>query len=52
MSLGTILLIVLVLALVGVIPTWPHSRSWGYAPSGVLGLVVLVLLVLLLMGRL
>ena len=52
MSLGTILLIVLILMLVGAIPTWPHSRSWGYAPSGVLGLVVLVILVLLLMGRL
>ena len=52
MSLGTILLIVLILMLIGVIPTWPHSRSWGYAPSGVLGLVVLVILVLLLMGRL
>ncbi len=52
MSLGTILLIVLVLLLVGAIPTWPHSRSWGYAPSGVLGLVVIVVLVLLLMGRL
>jgi len=52
MSLGTILLIVLVLLLLGVIPTWPHSRSWGYAPSGVLGLVVIILVVLLLMGRL
>jgi hypothetical protein len=52
MSLGTILLIVLILMLIGVIPTWPHSRSWGYAPSGVLGLVVVVILVLLLMGRL
>ena len=52
MSLGSILLIVLILMLIGVIPTWPHSRSWGYAPSGVLGLVVLVILVLLLMGRL
>lgn len=52
MSLGTILLIVLILMLVGAIPTWPHSRSWGYAPSGVLGLVVIVLLVLLLTGRL
>ena len=51
MSLGTILLVVLVLALVGVIPTWPHSRSWGYGPSGILGLIVVVLLVLLLMGR-
>ncbi|MDO8419702.1 MAG: DUF3309 family protein [Rubrivivax sp.] len=52
MSLGTILLIVLILLLVGAIPAWPHSRSWGYAPSGVLGLVVVVILVLLLMGRL
>jgi len=51
MSLGTILLIVLILMLVGVIPTWPHSRSWGYGPSGGLGLVVVVILVLLLMGR-
>jgi hypothetical protein len=50
--LGTILIIVLVLILIGVIPTWPHSRSWGYAPSGVLGLVLLVLIILLLMGRL
>jgi hypothetical protein len=52
MSLGTILLIVLVLMLIGAIPAWPHSRSWGYAPSGVVGLVVLVIIVLLLMGRL
>ncbi len=52
MSLGTILLIVLVLALVGAIPTWPHSRSWGYGPSGILGLVVVVLLILFLMGKL
>jgi hypothetical protein len=51
MSLGTILLIVLVLMLVGVIPTWSHSRTWGYGPSGVVGLVFVVLLVLLLMGR-
>lgn len=52
MSLGTILLIVLVLILVGVLPTWPHSSSWGYGPSGILGLIVVVLLVLVLMGRL
>ncbi len=52
MSLSTILLIVLVLILVGVVPAWPHSRSWGYGPSGVLGLIVVVLLVLFLMGRL
>ena len=47
----TILLVIAVLVLLGVIPTWPHSRSWGYVPSGGLGLVVLVLLVLLLAGR-
>jgi hypothetical protein len=52
MSLGTILLVILVLMLLGVIPAWPHSRSWGYAPSGVLGLVLVILVVLLLMGRL
>jgi len=52
MSLGIILLIVLVLILIGAVPTWPYSRSWGYAPSGVLGLVVVVILVLLLLGRL
>jgi hypothetical protein len=51
MSLGTILLIVLVLMLVGAIPTWGHSRNWGYGPCGGLGLVVIVLIVLLLMGR-
>lgn len=51
MSLGTILLIVVVLMLIGAIPSWPHSRSWGYAPSGGLGLVLIVLLILLLMGR-
>lgn len=51
MGLGTILLIVLVLLLIGAIPSWPHSRNWGYGPSGGLGLVVVVLVVLLLMGR-
>ena len=51
MGLGTILLIVLILILVGAIPTWPHSRSWGYGPSGGIGLVVVILLALLLMGR-
>lgn len=51
MSLGTILLIVVILLLIGAIPSWPHSRSWGYAPSGGLGLVLIVLLVLFLMGR-
>ena len=52
MSIGTILLIVLVLLLVGALPTWPHSKSWGYAPMGGLGLVVVIVLVLVLMGRL
>jgi hypothetical protein len=51
MSLGTILLIVLILILVGAIPAWPHSRSWGYGPSGGLGLIVVILLILVLMGR-
>lgn len=51
MSLGTILLIVLVLILVGVIPSWPHSRNWGYGPSGGVGLLLIILLVLLLLGR-
>jgi Protein of unknown function (DUF3309) len=52
MSLATILLIVLILMLIGAFPSWPHSRQWGYAPSGVLGTIVVVLLVLLLLGRL
>jgi hypothetical protein len=52
MSLGTILLIVLVLILIGAIPTWPYSRGWGYAPSGVLGLVLVVVVILLLLGKL
>jgi hypothetical protein len=51
MSIATILLIILILALVGVIPVWPHSRSWGYAPSGVVGLIVVILVVLFLFGR-
>lgn len=52
MPLGTILIIVLVLAFVGVIPVWPHSRTWGYGPSGGFGLVALILVILLLTGRL
>jgi Protein of unknown function (DUF3309) len=52
MGLGTILLIILILMLVGVLPTWPHSQSWGYAPSGVVTVVVVILLILLLTGRL
>ncbi len=50
--LGTVLLIVLILVLVGVLPTWPHARNWGYGPSGIVGAVVLILIVLFLMGRL
>jgi len=49
--LGTVLLIVLILMLVGAVPAWPHSRSWGYYPSGGLGLLVVILLVLVLLGR-
>ncbi len=52
MGLGTILLIIVVLMLLGAIPTWPHSRGWGYGPSGVLGLVLLVVIVLLVLGKL
>lgn len=50
MTIGTILLIILILLLIGAIPSWPHSRSWGYGPSGGLGLVVIVVIVLLVMG--
>ena len=52
MTLGTILLILLVLLLLGALPTWPHSRAWGYGPVGGLGLVLLIVVVLLLTGRL
>lgn len=52
MSLGTLLLIILILMLIGVFPTWPHSRNWGYGPSGLLGLVAIIILILLLIGRL
>ncbi len=51
MSLGTILLIVILLMLVGVIPVWPHSSNWGYGPSGSLGAILIILLVLVLLGR-
>jgi Protein of unknown function (DUF3309) len=50
--LGTILIIVLILILVGALPTWPHSRSWGYAPSGLLGTILIVVVILWLLGRL
>ncbi|SMC76588.1 DUF3309 family protein [Rhizobium sp. RU36D] len=49
--LGTVLLIIVILLLIGALPTWGHSRAWGYGPSGGLGLVVLILIILLLMGR-
>jgi hypothetical protein len=48
--MGTILLVILILMLVGVLPTWPHSRSWGYVPSGTVGLILVVLLILVLVG--
>lgn len=51
MSLGTILLVLLILMLVGAIPAWPHSKSWGYYPSGGLGLVVIILVILVVLGR-
>lgn len=52
MTLGTILLIIVVLLLIGALPSWPHSRSWGYGPSGILGLILVVLIILFLMGKL
>ena len=52
MSLGTILLILLILVLVGALPTWPYSSGWGYFPSGIAGVIVVVLIILLVMGRL
>ena len=51
MSLGTILLIIVILLLIGAFPSWPHSRGWGYGPSGGLGLVLVILLVLFLLGK-
>jgi hypothetical protein len=51
MTIGTILLIILILVLVGVIPAWPHSRSWGYGPSGGIGLIVLILVILFVLGK-
>jgi hypothetical protein len=49
--MGTILIVILILVLVGALPTWPHSKSWGYYPSGGIGLVLLILIILVLMGR-
>ncbi len=52
MTVGTIILIILILVLLGVLPTWGHSREWGYGPSGIVGVIVVILIILLLMGRL
>ena len=52
MSIGTILLVILILMLVGVLPTWPHAQAWGYYPAGGIGLVLIVILILILVGRL
>jgi hypothetical protein len=52
MSIGTILLIILIIVLIGAVPTWPYSRGWGYYPSGGIGLIVVILIILLLLGRL
>ena len=52
MTIGTILLIILILVLIGAIPTWPHSRDWGYAPTGIVGTILIVVLILFLLGRL
>lgn len=52
MTLGTILLIILILLLIGAVPAWPYSRGWGYGPSGILGVVLIIIIILLVMGRL
>ncbi|HXF15681.1 MAG TPA: DUF3309 family protein [Burkholderiales bacterium] len=51
MSIGTLLLIVVILLLIGAVPSWPYSRNWGYGPSGILGVVVLIVVLLVVMGR-
>jgi len=51
MPLGTILIIILILVLIGAIPSWPHSRSWGYGPSGIIGVILVIVIILLLLGR-
>ncbi|MCR4266604.1 DUF3309 domain-containing protein [Nitratireductor sp. ZSWI3] len=51
MTLGTLLIIILILILIGAIPAWPYSRGWGYGPSGILGLILVIALILMLMGR-
>ena len=52
MSIGTILIIILVVVLIGAIPTWPYSRGWGYAPTGIIGTILIILLILFLLGKL
>jgi hypothetical protein len=52
MSIGTILLVILILMLVGVLPVWPHASSWGYGPSGIVGVILVIVIVLFLLGRL
>lgn len=52
MTLSTVLMIIVILVLIGSLPTWPHSRGWGYGPSGVLGAILIILLILALLGRL
>jgi hypothetical protein len=52
MTLSTILIIILILILIGAVPSWPYSRSWGYGPSGIVGVILVIVLILLLMGRL
>ncbi|SEP61471.1 Protein of unknown function [Faunimonas pinastri] len=51
MSIGLIILIIVILLLIGVVPSWPHSRGWGYGPSGIVGVILIILIILLLMGR-
>jgi hypothetical protein len=51
MTLGTILVIILILILIGAVPSWPYSRGWGYGPSGIVGVILVILIILVLMGR-
>ena len=51
MSLGTVLIVLLILILLGVIPTWPHSKNWGYGPGGIVGIILIILLILILLGK-
>ncbi|AZO73306.1 MULTISPECIES: DUF3309 family protein [Mesorhizobium] len=51
MTIGTLLVIILILILIGAVPAWPHSRAWGYGPSGIVGVILVILLIMLLLGR-